>query len=299
MSDQHDWLENLSHLHIDRAKGPAPHKPLLLLVIFELAEEGRLTNPLFLTPELASRFISYWPIVACRRPQRPDVRLPFFHMHTDEIWTPLDSEGRPTRNRDQASSAQIAPDFIRFVQDPNSRKRARRILISTCFPPSEQIALYEAVGLTAPSDLELEEDAAYKSRKEAKQAGREAKFRTAVVGAYDYTCALTGYRLVTIDAGSIVDAAHIHAFKDSRNNDLQNGLALSKNAHWLFDEGLWTISDDFRVMVATSSFSESAENECCLLRQMAGRRIRLPESVSLWPSRWYLAWHRTNKFLLQ
>jgi predicted restriction endonuclease len=79
---------------------------------------------------------------------------------------------------------------------------------------------------------------------------------------------------------------------------LQNGLALSKNAHWLFDAGLWTVSDDFRVLVATDRFSESGENDCSLLQHMAGRRIRLPGSESLWPSRLYLTWHRENKFLL-
>ena len=228
MSDSHDWLVNLSRLHIDRAHGPAPHKPFLLLVLCDLAEEGLLASPFTLTPEVASRFFSYWRIVAYRRRQRPDIRLPFFHLHTDGILTPLDGDGHPTGNRDAARLAQIPSDFVQFLEDPNSRRRRRRMLIANYFPPSEQIALYEAVGLPAPSDLELEENATYTTRSEARQAGREARFRTGVVAAYDYTCALTGYRLVTIEAGSIVDAAHIHALKDSRNNDLQNGLALSK-----------------------------------------------------------------------
>jgi putative restriction endonuclease len=67
---------------------------------------------------------------------------------------------------------------------------------------------------------------------------REARFRRNVVAAYNYTCALTGYRLTTISAGCIVDAAHIHQFASSRNNDPRNGLALWKNAHWFFDTGL-------------------------------------------------------------
>ncbi len=71
-----------------------------------------------------------------------------------------------------------------------------------------------------------------------------------VVSAHNYTCALTGYRLTTIAAGSIVDAAHIHQFSDSRNNDARNGIALCKNAHWLFDHGLWTLTDEYRVVVA-------------------------------------------------
>jgi len=36
-------LHKLSHLNIDRAKGAAPHKPLLLLCLLEIAAEGGLT----------------------------------------------------------------------------------------------------------------------------------------------------------------------------------------------------------------------------------------------------------------
>src|SRR5690606_37942606 len=100
---------------------------------------------------------------------------------------------------------------------------------------------------------------------------------------YDYTCALTGYRLTTIAGASIVDAAHIHQFADSRNNEISNGLALSKNAHWLFDQGLWTISDDFRVIVAVGVFTESAGDPGLLLQSRHGMPIRLPKDKSLWP----------------
>jgi putative restriction endonuclease len=72
------WLTKFSKLRVDRARGdPAPHKPLLLLVLCDLAESGDLRDVLSLSPELAFRFYSYWRIVAGRRPQRPDVGLPF------------------------------------------------------------------------------------------------------------------------------------------------------------------------------------------------------------------------------
>jgi putative restriction endonuclease len=61
---------------------------------------------------------------------------------------------------------------------------------------------------------------------------------------------LTGYRIITVDRGTIVDAAHIAPFRSSKNNDVRNGLSLCKNAHWLFDVGLWSLDDDYRVIVA-------------------------------------------------
>ena len=107
-------------------------------------------------------------------------------------------------------------------------------------------------------------------------------------------CALTGYRCVTVDAGSIVDAAHIHQFADSRNNHPQNGIALCKNAHWLFDQGLWSVTDDYRVIVASGRFHESG-NDALLLGRTAGKRIHLPADRDYWPDKGYLAWHRERK----
>jgi hypothetical protein len=56
---------------------------------------------------------------------------------------------------------------------------------------------------------------------------------------YRFTCALTGYFLNTTKE-NMVEAAHIHQHADSGNDDPRNGLALTPDAHWLFDRDLWT-----------------------------------------------------------
>lgn len=293
-----DWLEKLARLRVDRARGDyAPHKPLLLLILCDLAEVGQLnTSTLALTPELASRFISYWSIVVHRRTQKPDIRLPFHHLSGDGVWSALDADAKPSPGRRHTRFAALPPDLLCFLKDPASRDMARHLLIAKYFRPSEQIALYESIGLRVPSTIEIEQNAAYRSPKEAKLAGREARFRVRVLAACDYTCALTGYRLTTITGASVVDAARIHQFADSRNNDISNGIALSKNAHWLFDQGLWTVSDDFRVIVAVGAFSESAEDSVLLLQSRHGTTIHLPNDQSLRPSPVHLGWHRRKKF---
>jgi putative restriction endonuclease len=291
------WLAKLANLKVDRARGdPAPHKPLLLLVVLELAELGLLPKDVLpLTPELAFRFCSYWSIVNSRRRQRPDVRYPFYHLGSDGIWSPLGENGTPTSERFKARYAAMPPDFVAFASDPISRDTARRILIAKYFPPHERLGLYELTGMPVPSDDEIARDATYKGPEDARKQGREARFRLRVVAAYNYTCALTGYRLTTITGGSIVDGAHIHQFADSRNNDPRNGLALTKNAHWLFDNGLWTLSDDYRVMVALETFAEAGPEQH-LLAPYHGQRIQLPKDESLWPNPVHIAWHRNKKF---
>lgn len=295
MATSSEWLEKFRRLRIDRARGdPAPHKPLLLLVILNLAEEGQLPpRTLALTPELAFRFITYWGIVAHRRRQPPDVRLPFHHLKSDGCWTPLTADGAPSSDASSTRYVSFADDFRTFADDPAARAQAKRILIARYFEPRERVALYAATGIPIPSEEAIEEDAAARSP-DAAAAGREARFRIRVVGAYEYTCALTSYRCTTITAGSIVDAAHIHQFSDSRNNAVDNGIALSKNAHWLFDQGLWSLSDDYRVIIATGCFTESGDG-CKLLYELAGSKIRLPKDSSCWPNPIHLAWHRKHR----
>jgi hypothetical protein len=59
------WLAKSSKLRLDRGRrDPAPHKPVLVLVLRDLAESGDLRDVLPLSPELAFRFYSYWSIAA-------------------------------------------------------------------------------------------------------------------------------------------------------------------------------------------------------------------------------------------
>src|SRR5207248_5620415 len=98
--------------------GPAPHKPLLLLVVLELAEQGALpTEVLPLTPELAFRFCTYCNIVAPRRTQRPDVRLPFHHLQSDGFWSALGEDGKPSPDDRLTRNADLAPAFVAFQND--------------------------------------------------------------------------------------------------------------------------------------------------------------------------------------
>ena len=253
-----DWLVRISKLNVYKAKGgPAPHKPLLLLVLLEMAEKGLLPEtPLLLTPELAFRFCTYWPIVAHRRTQPADVRLPFHHLHTDGFWSVLTGDHKPSPDVSLTRYANPDPSFRNAMDDPIWRASARRLLIAKYFEPAERIALYTLVGLAIPNEDEIMRDASFTSPSAAREQGREARFRLTVVPAHNYTCALTGYQLTTVATSSIVDAAHIHRFSNSRNNDPRNGIALCKNAHWLFDNGLWTLTDEYQVVVARGHFVE-------------------------------------------
>lgn len=291
-------LHNFAHLHIDRAKGAAPHKPLLLLCLLEIAAEGGLTAEFMpVSGELAFRFASYWTVVAYRRPQRPEIKLPLFHMKSDGFWQPLDEQLNVMKHRDMPAYIHFTSEFFVALNNPEFRSQARNIIIRTYFELGEQVALWALTGDSPPLEESLGPDA-LPAIKAAAERGREGRFRIGVVTSYDYTCALTGYRLVTLTSGTIVDACHIHQFASSRNNDLNNGIALAKNSHWLFDNGLWSLRDDFTVLVADRYFAEAGES-ALLLGQMRDKRIALPANEAHWPSQQHLHWHRNNRFLGQ
>lgn len=287
------WLKIVSNLRVDRKGSIAPHKPLLLLVLAELAEQGKLTDRILpLTGELVFRFLAYGSVVAERRSQRLDIHLPLFYMRSDGCWTPVDENGQPTVERRRTVAAQLDETFLACLNDSDFRNQMRRILLAKYFvDASERAALYQLVGVSIPPDPIVKEDA--RLYEISRERGREARFRLTVVPAYNYTCALTRYRLVTVDSGSIVDAAHIHQFANSRNNHPRNGIALCKNAHWMFDEGLWSLDDNYCVLIATKRFDESGA-DALLLSLKANTRILLPADPNYWPDKAHLAWHRKH-----
>ena len=64
----------------------------------------------------------------------------------------------------------------------------------------------------------------------------------------------------------------------------------------MFDNGLWSIADDYRVLVAHDAFSEQSLDQRPV-RDYHGRCLRLPTDRSLWPDPRHLAWHRKHRFL--
>lgn len=295
---QRRWLGKLSKLQPAQGRGnlagQAPHKPLLLLCLIDLAETGNgLTGRTFVrTPSLVLRFRTYGTFVADRWPTKLDLRLPFFHLNTQRFWTAYTADMRPATSPDDCAVCELDRDFHALLADPDFRLKARLVLISRYFEPVEQAALYEAFGFTRPSvGPTVGEMLAAEGLEAAKRKGRSAKFQVRVVDDYHHVCALTGYRCMTLGGASVVDAAHIESWAATQNDDLTNGLALSKTAHWMFDEGLWTADDDLRVQVHPTRFTEAGP-EASLLRTFAGRHLQFDPRAKLRPSLESLRRHR-------
>jgi putative restriction endonuclease len=296
-----NWLAKLKKMRINRAVSPpSPHKPLFLLCLLDLYDDGQFRDGnLRLTPELHLRFQSCWAAVQHRTKQPPFPQFPFHHLSGDGLWQTYMADGKPSHDDKTTRFCVLDPHFLEFMSEPANRDAARRLLVQEYFTDKEQVVLREALGMPAVDDTASGGGLLREEFAEAREEGRDARFRIRVVHSYLFTCALSGHRLVTASGASLVEAAHIHAFADSRNNAPENGLALSRNAHWLFDKGLWTVEtpskDEFVIRVATERFEEASPFGQSL-RFFAGRPLFFAPGTRLRPDPDYFAWHREKRF---
>jgi len=323
------WLGKLTRLNPaagrGKCRGKAPHKPLLLLCLIDMAEAGELTGRTFMrTAGLVLRFKTYGALVSDRWPTRLDLRMPFFYLRTQGFWQGFTLEMMEAQSPETCFVCELHEEFFDLLGDADFRLKARLLLVSRYFEPRERVALLESFGLATPhpasghllpnaekgtargdarptggenlkaeilkaetEGMRLNEEAEDAARKK----GRSARFAVQVVSRYKFTCALTGLCCLTADGAAIVDAAHIEPFAESQNDDIENGLALCKNAHWMFDEGLWSVGKDGRVVLAKQRFTENGP-EGLRLQPYAGRLLQFAAGVTLRPKADYFGQHR-------
>lgn len=139
--------------------------------------------------------------------------------------------------------------------------------------------LAEEGGAFSPDSIEDQRKRVYASI--VRRQG-QAKFRSALLEAYDGRCAMTGWGVV-----DVLEAAHIYPYLGKDTNVVPNGLLLRADLHTLFD--LQLISVDIETM------------EICVAPQLRetgygvrhGAPIALPAIAALEPDRQLLARHRT------
>lgn len=120
---------------------------------------------------------------------------------------------------------------------------------------------------------------------------RERSFMHNVRAAYANRCAITGLRLINGGGRPEVQAAHIQPVASNGPDSVRNGLALSGTVHWMFDRGLISIADDYRILVAKNHVPDDALR---LINQ--NRMLNLPMDQTFHPNTHFLKFHRDNIF---
>ncbi|PSN16707.1 HNH endonuclease [filamentous cyanobacterium CCT1] len=308
------YAKKFAKLNVNRhrERGAAPHKPVLLISVMELIEQGKMRlNQVPLSPELISTFLKYWRSLV-RTDHRSDISLPFVHLTGDGFWHLAfypDSEtatptglGRKgvTAVRRMVQYAWLDPELFAILQDPGQRVILLRVLIDSWFAGRsneiEQLSLIDEFELVK-TQLLREGGATYRVedlKDEENIVVRNGAFRKIVVSLYDQRCAFCGLRIISADGQDIVDGAHIKPFAEFRDDRFVNGLALCKNHHWAFDHGWFGVDDNYRILIPSDRFTEDAAIESRRMNEFGGEKINLPKDQKNMPSLESLRWHREN-----
>jgi putative restriction endonuclease len=321
MNNIKKYIKAFSHLRQDRARsktygGPAPHKPVLLLSIIDMIDSGQIVNRVIqITPELVLSFKTHWSLLVDTQ-YLMNLALPFYHLHNEpsEFWHLIANSGyeksmelgRKSFNSlvQVIESAEIDQDLYDLLADQHNRNLFTHVLLQTYFP--EKMSFYlnsnrdnqdniHAIEKKITESSPLEYVTEYDNLDDEERFIRGGIFKKVVPRIYNYTCCVSGWRMDALADVQLIDACHIIPFKVSHNDTISNGIPLCPNLHRAFDRGLFSIDQDFRVIVS-DKFIET-ENHPYSIKQFQGKKICLPEDPKFCPNPANFGWHRENRLL--
>ena len=121
---------------------------------------------------------------------------------------------------------------------------------------------------------------------------KQGFFRRAVLASYRGRCCMSG-----LSDARLLIASHIVPWSQDKTNRLNpsNGLCLSALHDKVFDKGLITLSDDFKVIVSEEFKRGKDAFIEAVIHPLEGRLIDFPERFMPQPE--YIAWHRNQLFI--
>ena len=120
---------------------------------------------------------------------------------------------------------------------------------------------------------------------------RDRAFARQIQSIYDRRCAITGLRLTNGGGRPEVQAAHIQPVASQGPDSIRNGIALSGTFHWMFDRGLFSIDDDYKILMPSKQVPEQIRG----LLNPDGY-LRVPQAEHERPHKAFLKFHRDNVF---
>lgn len=290
------YSEKFSKLHSAKVKGrTAPHKSVLLLAIIEGIEKHEIPeNRVFITPELVAGFKDLWCQLVADPLFTANFSLPFYHLKSEGFWHLQTRFGRElllTSSHSIKSFAQLKEvieyayfdeALFELLSKEATRTVLKQTLLTTYFPGRNVSGSNELIQ-TIVEQILHEPAAVYKSKAaafdEEEVFVRGGVFKKEIPKIYQYTCCISGLRIIADKEVQMIDACHIVPFSVSGDDTIGNGLSLCPNLHRAFDRGLIAIDDDYRVMM--QPFFEEAN--VYSIRQFEGKKLMLPKQREYYP----------------
>lgn len=195
----------------------------------------------------------------------------------------LNNDGRISGRAQSAVRSLLPDDFKRIVE----------------LGLEESAPLLPRLGEIQPSSGFQEEQAPFQFNAQRDRASfvvsrivRDRVFRRIVLRAYDQRCTITGLKIINGGGRAEVAAAHIRPVEAGGPDIVNNGIALSGTAHWMFDRGLISLSDDLRILISRQANDQDAVR--AFINQ-SGFAFP-PSQLSERPHPHFLNWHREHCF---
>ena len=299
-------------LKVDRSKGaPAPHKAILLLSVIQAIEVGEIEeNKIFITPELVARFKDNWHMLVKNEKFNPNFSLPFYHLKSDGFWHLKTEPGREILLTSSSSIKSFASlkstvayayfddEVYVLLMSAENRALAKQTLLVTYLNGQQledkEYNLFQDVERQILHESPVEYKREIAASDEEEIFVRSGVFKKVIPRVYNYTCCISGMKIIATRDIQMIDACHIVPFAESHDDTIKNGISLSPNFHRAFDRFLITINNRYEIIVS-EHFTESASYS---IRAFHGRKIYLPDDLQYQPSVDNLNWHFERFMLL-
>lgn len=279
----------------------APHKPLFLLWALARFAEGTDRFPFNGVEGPLLRLLSdFGPSRTNHRP------FPFWRLPNDGVWE-IDGAENVSRSasgdmslrdaREQDPVGRFPAEMVHVLrQRPGMVGELAVALLDAHFPPTIHQDILDAVGLDL-DELDADDDAPPPARKRRR---RDPAFRSNVLRAYGYRCAVCAFETRVGSTLVGVDAAHVrwHQAGGSAVDEVTNGVALCALHHRLLDRGAFTLSlaQDTEPIVQVAEEAHGGEGFQRWLLAFHGQPIAAPTRAEYRIAEPSLAWHRREVF---
>jgi len=313
--DLHYYAKKFAKLRVDRSRGIAPHKPILVLSVIEIIGQNIIQqNRIILSPELIASFLKYWSVLVSSDKHHSDIHLPFFYLRGEGFWhLKVDSRFDDIVTNFKPNSINSVRQIVEYIylddelfdllQIDTNRSYLVKILVDKWFADRKE-KIDELFQINAFRDFQdrLRESGGEvysidDIKDDAKTLVRDAAFRRNILSLYNYSCAFCRLRVISGSNQSIVDGAHIKPFAEFWDDRLNNGLSLCKNHHWAFDRGWFTIGDDYKIIVSEDLQEHSPNSKP--LKAFENEQIYLPSQSAHLPRLEAIRWHREKRFAVR
>lgn len=270
----------------------APHKPLLILLALRrlLNGEPPFAKYVEIKQELLPLLKRFNGHVLYQHPEQP-----FTFLRKDGLWKIL-PEDLPANNWEIIDNAVLVqaeaeggfPEEVYDLlkSDHSLVDQAIAILLARHFAPSLHGDVLEAVGLTTPDETRL-----------VQARARDPQFRSEVLGAYEWICAICKYD-VEVDGELFgLEAAHIRWHSHGGPDEISNGLALCSFHHKALDRGaigLEPVGGRFHLLLSSRLHGQSETLK--QLKQFHCQPINCPSNPVFNPNPEHVKWHTRQVF---